>query len=206
MHYYPIFLDVRGRRAVVVGGGKVAERKVRTLLGAGAKVRVISPELTPQLARWAAQKKISVAHRRYRQGDLAAKPQGGAPFLLFAATNDLVTQRAVGAHGRFAGALVNRADEASDADFIVPASFAGGGMHVAISTSGASPALARMLRRRLQVILGKGYGERLRRLRAARKQVLASVPAQKERAKVFRELAVNIRKVKSQRSNVKRQR
>jgi siroheme synthase-like protein len=159
MRYYPIFLNVRGRQALVVGGGKVAERKVRKLLRAGANVRVISPDLTAGLSRLAARGRITVTNRRYRQGDIAAGTQGSpwrAPFLVFAATNDAAIQRVVEADVAAAGALVNRADSAEDSDFIVPASLIRGELHVAISTSGTNPALARRLRLRLSAELKEG--------------------------------------------------
>ena len=150
MRYYPIFLDVRGRRTVVVGGGKVAERKVRKLLRAGAVVRVISPELTPGLDRLAREHKIQLTRRRFRKGELGRRRANTrSPLLVFAATDDPSAQRTVWKDAKDAGAFVNVADNAADCDFIVPASFTRGNLHVAISTSGTDPALARFLRQRL---------------------------------------------------------
>ncbi|MGD0923062.1 MAG: bifunctional precorrin-2 dehydrogenase/sirohydrochlorin ferrochelatase [Terriglobia bacterium] len=199
MGYYPIFLDLRGRRCVVVGGGKVAERKVRTLLRARASVRVISPELTPRLAQWAATKKISVARHGYRKGDL------GQPLLVFAATNDPAVQQAVREDAEALGALVNVADDREHSTFLVPASFAQGGLQVAISTSGASPALARSLRQRLQAMLGREYKAHLSFLREVRQRVLKSVPVQKERARVFRKLVASLKEIKRQKAKNKNQ-
>lgn len=154
MRYYPIFLDVRGRRTVVVGGGKVAERKVRKLLRSGAVVRVISPELTPGLDRLARKHKIQFTRRQYHVGGLARqRPNRLSPLLVFAATNDPAAQFAVRKDARAAGALVNVADNRADCDFIVPASFTHGDLHVAISTSGTDPNLSRLLRLRLQQAL-----------------------------------------------------
>jgi precorrin-2 dehydrogenase/sirohydrochlorin ferrochelatase len=163
MRYYPIFLNVRGRQALVVGGGKVAERKVRKLLRAGARVRVISPGLTPGLARLAEEEEIRVTHRSYRKSDIAVGAHGPprrAPILVYAATNDPAAQRAVRADAALAGALVNRADSAEDSDFIVPASITRGDLHIAISTSGKDPSLARRLRLRLEADLKKGKRRR----------------------------------------------
>jgi precorrin-2 dehydrogenase/sirohydrochlorin ferrochelatase len=87
------------------------------------------------------------------------------------------------------GALVNAADDADESDFIVPASFAQGDLQVAVSTSGASPALARRLRRQLQLTLGLEYRSYLRFLRQARKQVMNTVPDEAQRAKIFRQLS-----------------
>jgi precorrin-2 dehydrogenase/sirohydrochlorin ferrochelatase len=160
MRYYPIFLDIRGRRAVVVGGGKVAERKVRKLLRAGAEVRVISPQLTPRLGQWVVEKKISVTRRPYRRADISHGARGDMPLLVFAATNDPAVQLAVCEDARAAGALVNVASDAAQCDFIVPASLARGNLHLAISTSGTDPSLARWLRQRLATATRKSTGRR----------------------------------------------
>ena len=194
MCYYPIFLDLRGRRCTVVGGGPVAERKVQALLRAGASVHVISPAVTPRLALLAARKKIDLTPRAYRPGDLGGpaagrvkRPRGVR--LVFAATNSPETQRSVCKDAEKIGALVNAADDARESDFLVPASFAQGDLQVAISTSGASPALARRLRRQLQLTLGREYRAYLQFLREARKHVMATVPDAAHRAKIFRKLS-----------------
>jgi precorrin-2 dehydrogenase/sirohydrochlorin ferrochelatase len=194
MRYYPIFLDVRGRRCAVVGGGRVAERKVKALLRAGASVHVISPAVTPQLALLAGRKKIDLTRRPYRSGDLEGpasarvkRPQG--VLLVFAATNSPETQKAVRKDAEKIGALVNAADDARASGFIVPASFAQGDLQVAISTSGSSPALARRLRQQLQHTLGREYRAYLQFLREARKQVIATVPDEAQRTKIFRKLS-----------------
>jgi precorrin-2 dehydrogenase/sirohydrochlorin ferrochelatase len=196
MRYYPIFVDLRGLRCAVVGGGRVAERKVHALLRAGARVHVISPSLTPRLALLAARKKIDLTPRAYRSGDLegpaSARPDGSRalrPGLVFATTDNPETQRAVRKDAEKIGALVNAADDARESDFLVPASFAQGDLLVAISTSGSSPALARRLRRQLQVTLGHEYRGYLRFLREARKQVMRTVPDEAQRAKIFRQLS-----------------
>src|ERR1019366_5250716 len=162
MRYYPIFLDLRGRRCAVVGGGPVAERKVKALLRAGANVHVISPSVTPRLVLLAARKKILLTPRAYRTGDLegpastrTADSRAGRPTLVFAATNSPAAQRAVRKDAEALGVPMNASDDAKESGFIVPASFAQGDLLVAISTSGASPALARQLRRQLQLTLGR---------------------------------------------------
>ena len=196
MRYYPIFLDLRGRRCAVVGGGRVAERKVRALLRAGASVHVISPSVTPRLALLAARKKIDLTPRTYRPADLEgpapSRPEDGRgvrPVLVFAATDSPETQSAVRKDAEEVGALVNVADDARESDFIVPASFAQGDLLVAISTSGSSPALARRLRRQLQLTLGREYRGYLRLLREARKQVMDTLPDEAQRARIFRQLS-----------------
>lgn len=196
MLYYPIFLDLRGRRCAVVGGGCVAERKVMALLRAGANVRLVSPSVTPRLALLAARGRIELSPRAYRPGDLEgpqSEPSEGRsgvrPVLVFAATDDPETQKAIRKDAEKIGALVNAADGARESDFIVPASFSQGDLQVAVSTSGASPTLARRLRRQLQVTVGREYRGYLRFLRGARKHIMDTVPDEAQRAKIFRQLA-----------------
>jgi siroheme synthase-like protein len=155
MRYYPIFLNLGGRRAVVVGGGKVAERKVRKLLGAGARVHVISPEFTPGLKKLWEQRKITVTPRRYRTGDLRGRARERSAILVFAATNDPAAQRTIRRDAAAIGALINVADDPARCDFIVPAWVTRGNWHVAISTSGTNPSLARALRQQLDSDLRK---------------------------------------------------
>ena len=133
----------------------------------------------------------------YRKGDL------GQPLLVFAATNDPAVQQAVREDAEALGALVNVADDREHSTFLVPASFAQGGLQVAISTSGASPALARSLRQRLQAMLGREYKAHLSFLREVRQRVLKSVPVQKERARVFRKLVASLKEIKRQKSRRK---
>ena len=113
---------------------------------------------------------------------------GRPPLLVFAATNDPPTQEAVRRDAEAAGALVTVADDRARSRFLVPATFRQGDLTVAISTSGASPALARRLRREVQVALGHEYRGYVRFLRAARKQIAKTIPSQAQRAQVFRRL------------------
>ena len=141
---YPIFLNqIEGALAVVVGGGIVGERKVRGLLAAGARIRVISPTATPALVHLAGVGQIEWLPRAYQAGDLA-----GA-LLAFAATN----QRAVNAQGtyhpRAARILCNVADAPREGDFHAPAVHRAEGYTIAVGTGGRSPGLARALRDRI---------------------------------------------------------
>jgi precorrin-2 dehydrogenase / sirohydrochlorin ferrochelatase len=149
---YPIVLDVTDRRCLVVGGGPIAEGKVRGLLAAGARVTVVSPTLTPALAALAAAGRITHRARDYAEGDL----EGAA--LALAATGDHAVSAAVLAEGRVRGVWVNAADDPERCDFFLPAVLRRGALAVAVSTGGASPALTRAVRdeleRRLPAELG----------------------------------------------------
>lgn len=140
MVFYPVFLDLRGRLAVVAGGGPVAVRKARGLIEAGARVRVISPDLAEDLP-------VDWKRRRYRRGDL----KGAA--LAFAATNDRAVNQRIAHHAAELGIPVNVADRAEDCTFLVPARVRRDGLQIAISTSGRSPAVAKSLRKQLEKLL-----------------------------------------------------
>lgn len=125
---------------MVVGGGGVASRKARGLLGSGADVTVISPEVTPELSELG----VTVERRRYRPGDLA----GFA--LAFAATDSREVNAAVAREAGERGILVNVADRPAEGDFALPSTLRRGGLQVAVSTGGASPALALRVRDALE--------------------------------------------------------
>lgn len=143
---------------MVVGGGEVANRKARKLLQARAKVVVISPEVRPELESMAAE-----VHRRpYREGDL----KGAA--LVFAATDAREVNAAVAREARKRGVPVNVADNPSEGDFALPSILRRGQLQVAVSTGGASPTLARRIRRELEEVFGfewAGIVEELSRAR-----------------------------------------
>ncbi len=149
--YYPVSLNISGRKCVVVGGGQVALRKVKALLEHGADVEVISPDLCPELVQLAGSGEIRVLAREYLAGDLRKA------FVAIAATDDSETNRRVVAEARKGAVLVNVVDDAENSDFIVPSYLRRGEVTVAVSTSGRSPALARKIRIRLEKELGDEY-------------------------------------------------
>ncbi|MBI3635099.1 MAG: bifunctional precorrin-2 dehydrogenase/sirohydrochlorin ferrochelatase [Candidatus Rokubacteria bacterium] len=153
MGYYPIALDLTGRRAVVIGGGPVGERKVAGLLAAGARVTVVAPRLTPALSALVSQGRIDHVARVYRGGDLDGHQ------LALVAVDDPTVTRAVVTDARVARIWVNAADEPELCDFILPSVLRRGDLVVAVTTGGASPALARTVRERLEAVLGEEYGE-----------------------------------------------
>jgi siroheme synthase-like protein len=142
--YYPIMLNLRGRRCAVIGGGLVAERKVSAFLECGASVCVISPELSPGLRELADKGEIEVISRSYTTGDLK-----GA-ILAVAATDDPDVNSSVFSEGQNLGVLVNVVDEPDKCSFIVPSMLRRGDLLIAVSTGGRSPALARKIREDLE--------------------------------------------------------
>ena len=151
--YYPLFLDMEGRRAYVAGGGAVAARKVETLLRCGARVTVVSPAVTPELESLSADGLIELRLRKYEESDL----EGAV--IAFASTNDTTVNESIARDCRERGIPVNVADVTPLCDFILPAIVEQGSITVAISTGGHSPALARLLKADLQQFLGSEYAE-----------------------------------------------
>ncbi len=149
--YYPIFLNTQGKKCVVIGGGTVALRKVKTLLDGGAEVTVISPKPHPDIARYSREGTIHLIRREYEAGDL----KGAA--IAIACTDLKKVNRRVVDETKKTGVLINVADDPKLSDFIIPSFFRQGALTVAVSTSGTSPALARKIRTTLQKTFGKEY-------------------------------------------------
>ena len=183
MRYFPVFLDLQGKTCVVVGGGRVGERKVRGLLKAGARVKVISPELTAPLLLLRDKGKIAHVSRTYRRGDLQAA------FLAVAATGDRITNEEVFREALGERVLVNVVDDPGHSSFIVPSIVDKKDLLVAVSTSGRSPALARVVRRKLEKEIGPEYGLLLDLFGKIRKKLLSAGLGQRENANLFRQLA-----------------
>jgi siroheme synthase-like protein len=161
-NYYPMMVDLTGRRCLVVGGGRVAERKVALLLVCGAAVEVVSPVTTLKLTALASAGTIRLAWRAVRPDDLT-----GA-FLIFVATDDPVVNHTVAVQAREAGSLVNVADAPDACTFQVPSAVRRGDLTIAISTGGGSPALAKRLRQRIEATIGPEYEAFLAALRELR--------------------------------------
>ena len=168
--YFPAFLDLRGRRCLVVGGGAIGGRKVRDLLGAGADVTVVSPALTPDLAALTRAGVIVHRPRRFRRVDV----RGAA--LVIAATGVPDVDAAVAAEARRRRALVNVVDRPAECDFILPSVLRRGRLQVAVSTGGASPALAREIRKRLEDVIGPEYAALVERVGRARQRARSLAP------------------------------
>ena len=164
MRTYPIALKLEGRRCLVVGGGRVARRKVSGLLDCGAEVVVVAPECEAGLRDQAERGAITLRERPFQEEDAA-----GAR-LVIAATDDRTVNQAVVRAAHAAGALVNVVDEPGDCDFYAPACIRRGDLCIAVSTGGACPSLAKRLREELDPQFGPEYGpylELLDRLRTA---------------------------------------
>jgi precorrin-2 dehydrogenase/sirohydrochlorin ferrochelatase len=180
MKYYPLFLKLDGRKAVVVGGGRVAQRKVSTLIRAGAVVEVISPDITTTLREYANKGIIRHRKKRYERGDLK-----GA-FLVIAATSSKETNTRV---DRDAEKLVNVVDTPSEGNFIVPSVVRRGLLTVAISTGGSSPALSKAMRKEIEELYGAEFARYLRFVEKTRKEAMVRIRDGRAREKFLKSLA-----------------
>jgi precorrin-2 dehydrogenase/sirohydrochlorin ferrochelatase len=153
--YYPIFLNLRGKKCVVIGGGHVALRKVKMLLEGGANVFVISRTSHPEITKLSKRKTIHLIQRDYKAGDLKNA------VITFACTNVKEVNRKVAVEAKKTDVLVNVADDPERSDFITPSFFKRGNLMVAVSTAGVSPALARKIRTKLEKTFGEEYASLL---------------------------------------------
>jgi precorrin-2 dehydrogenase/sirohydrochlorin ferrochelatase len=178
--YYPVFLNLEHKKAVVIGGGKVAERKILSLLKAKADITVISPDITARIAREKQKDTIKHINRRYRSGDLASA------FLVIAATDSPCLNKRVSDE---ASCLVNAVDMPSLSNFIVPSVLQRGPLTIAVSTSGVSPALSRSIRKEIESSYGTEFSEYLKALQGIRAEAMEVIADQKKRGEVLKSVA-----------------
>lgn len=175
---FPTMLDLEGRRVLVVGGGSAAEEKVRLLVEAGADVLVVSPRLSTRLERMTRQQTIRWHPRAFERADV-----DGA-FFVVAATDDPIVNRVVFETAEAAATLCNAVDDTANCSAILPSVHRDGPLVVAVSTSGAAPALAVRLRQRIAELTA-GYGEVLGLLAGYRHAVKSKFETFAERRDVW---------------------
>lgn len=183
MALFPIFLKLTGRPCTVIGGGNLAESKVESLLAASGKVTVIAPEASRRLAELAEAGEVTWHRREYARGDLAGQ------FLVVAATNKPEVNRAVFAEAESSGVLINSVDDPPFCDFYFPSVVRRGDLQIAISTAGASPALAQRLRKEINALLPLETGDWLTELGNLRREVLKMEPLNGARKELLHQLA-----------------
>ena len=180
--YYPLFLDIRDMVCIVVGGGKVAERKARMLLTFGARVKVISPHLTAGLTTLEGAGRLEVLHRPYAPGDL----KGGV--LVFAATDDREVNTRIREDTAALNIPLNVADSPELCDFIVPSIIKKGPLVVAVSTSGTAPGVAKRLKGDVDRFLSREYIDYLSLVARFRRALHDSGATEKERKAILGEV------------------
>jgi precorrin-2 dehydrogenase/sirohydrochlorin ferrochelatase len=182
MRYYPINLDIQNRNCLVVGGGGVGTRKVRTLLACGARVTVVSLEASRQLHDLATSGEIMLEERSYQSDDLSGM------FLVIGATNDEKLNRQISGDADRLNTLCNIADRPEVCNFILPSIVHRDDLVITISTSGKSPALAKKLRKSLENQFGEAYGTLLRLMGAIRKKLLQQAHEPEAHKPLFEQL------------------
>ena len=180
MKYYPVFLALSGKKAVIVGGGRVAERKAAALIKAGAIVEVVSPAITKVLGDY--RKKGLIRHKRknYEKADLK-----GA-FIVIAASSSIETNSQV---NRDARQLVNVVDTPSEGNFITPSIVRRGPLTIAISTEGGSPAVSKAIRKEIESLYGPEFSKYLRFAGKIRKEAMSVIKDSRERERFLKGLA-----------------
>ncbi|MCY3680596.1 MAG: bifunctional precorrin-2 dehydrogenase/sirohydrochlorin ferrochelatase [Gemmatimonadetes bacterium] len=176
---YPVFLKLEDELCVVVGAGRVAERRVRGLCEAKARIRVVGITATEGILKLADGGVIHLYQRSFEPGDL----DGSA--LVIAATDQVDVNRAVQAAAKCRGILFCGADRHTDSDFIVPAVVRRGDLQVAISSGGKSPAYTALLRREIEAFLDDGHAGLLDLMAELRRRVYARFPNAPERREAF---------------------
>ncbi len=152
MSFFPINIDLRNRKILLIGGGKVAERKISILLNYTDSITIIAPRITRKLKELNQLGKITHIHRSFKKGDL----QGFQ--LVFSTTNDVTTTQKIHQEALEHNILLNAADIPDYCDFFLPAIVKRGDLSLAISTSGKCPALAKHIKDQLEKIFTDEYG------------------------------------------------
>ena len=183
MDLFPIFLKLTGRPCLVIGAGNLAESKIESLRAAHGKVTVIAPEASPKILDLAASGEIEFHQRPYAAGDVANY------FLVVTATNVPAVNRAVYLEATAANIICNAVDDPPYCDFYFPSVVRRGDLQIAISTAGASPALAQRLRKEINAQLPLDTGDWLTDLGNLRREVVAAEPLNESRKLLLHQLA-----------------
>ena len=179
MNHFPVFLDLKNRHCLIIGGGSVATRKVENLLNANAHIIVISPECSDDLAQLANENKITLIQREYEDADIIRA------FLVVAATDNADVNADIAKACDKANIMVNVADNPELCSFIFPSILDRSPVTVAVSTGGASPVLARQLRMKLETMIPSACGHLAAITEEYRQKVKEHFPQQKQRKKFW---------------------
>lgn len=182
MRYYPIHLDIRNKNCLVVGGGGVGTRKVKTLLKCGAKVTVVSPAISDRLQTLAESARLTLKARPYRTEDIEGM------FLVIGASDDETLNRQISSDAERRNTLCNIADRPEKCNFILPSIVRRDDLVITISTSGRSPALAKKLRKKLERRFGPEYGDFLKLMGAIRSKLLSQAHEPEVHKPLFEQL------------------
>ncbi|MCS7281503.1 MAG: bifunctional precorrin-2 dehydrogenase/sirohydrochlorin ferrochelatase [Desulfobacterota bacterium] len=183
LKYFPLFLDLSRKRFLIVGGGKVAERKIRMLLRFKAKIKVVSPNLRKGLRLLGNKGLIEVIEKKYDPQDL-----DGVDFVI-SATNDNEINKKVVFDAKERGLLVSSVDDPSLCDFIMPSIVKRGSIVIAISTQGKLPHLSKRLKREIGKFLTKDYVKYLSKIGKLRAELISKVKEEEKRKLLFEKIS-----------------
>lgn len=183
MRYYPVYLDLKDRAVLVVGGGLIAEGKAIQLVEAGARVRLVSPDLTSRLAELAESGEVEYRRGKFEIGDLKGV------VLVISATNDQVVNGEVARLAAEQGLLFNVVDQPALCSFITPALVTRGNLQISVSSGGGSPSVAQRVKREISELIGDEYGELLEVAAEMRAEAKRLIPAFEPRRTVLRAFA-----------------
>jgi len=182
MRYYPIYLDLKGRKALLVGGGAIAEGKAQQLVAAGARVTIVSPELTEALRASVERGEIN-----HRNGTFIEEDLNGV-VLVISATDDRMVNEEVRNAAAARELLCNVVDQPDLCNFITPALVTRGELQISVSTGGGSPTLTQRVKREVAALIGEEYGALLEiaaEMRAEAKDRIADFERRKEALRAF---------------------
>jgi precorrin-2 dehydrogenase/sirohydrochlorin ferrochelatase len=167
MSYYPIFVDLTDQGVLVVGGGEVAERKIKNLLAYRCRIYIVSSHLTSQLKDLVAHNEVQLIEAESLDNLL------NEVFMVIAATDDPQLNSRIASRARERGILVNSVDQPRDCTFIMPSIVKAGDLQIAISTAGKSPAMAKKIRQELESTFGPEYASFIELLGLLRRELLS---------------------------------
>jgi uroporphyrin-III C-methyltransferase/precorrin-2 dehydrogenase/sirohydrochlorin ferrochelatase len=182
MTNFPIFLKLENRPCLVVGGGRVAARKIKQLLKANATVTVIAPKISSLLNKFVEEKKITFLEKSYERTDIAFME------LVIAATNDREVNNKIAEHAKSKKIMINVVDNPDAGTFIMPSVIDRSPVMVAVSTGGASPILTRLLRARLEILIPANYGKLASLVSRFRETIKGKFPSVKERRRFWEQI------------------
>lgn len=168
-HLFPIFINLDNKKCVIVGGGKVAERKAENLFAYGASITILSPSVTSKVQQWANEGLLNWRKKEFEKADI-----DGA-FMVFASTDNYELNQLIANICHENGIMINSADDPEKCTFHVPAIIRRDSLGIAISTEGKSPLLAKKLRTEFEALIGEEYAEFLDMLAEVRTRIQESV-------------------------------
>jgi precorrin-2 dehydrogenase/sirohydrochlorin ferrochelatase len=180
--YYPAYLDIKGKKCLVIGGGEVAERKVGLLIRCGAKVSVVSPDLAPGLEMLNSKGEITYIKGEFKEANLTDV------FLVIGATDKKEINERIYREAQKRNILVNVVDSPELCNFIVPSVVERGDLIISISTCGKSPALSKKIREELEERYGIEYAEFLNLMGDLRKRISSQIADKDKREEIYKRL------------------